>query len=121
MQRRYSVAIVSTVVVISWGYWVNQQPSIDCKVNKDVARYALIDADTLKRLSENVYGSGIYGDFYQEEIKYKKADTDLFLISEAYRLKASNLIIENQKCFTELEISEANKVIKFQKYLENLK
>lgn len=121
MQRRYSVAIVSVVVVISLGYWVNQQPSFDCKVNRDVARYELIDADTLERLSKNTYGSGIYGDFNQEEVKYKKTSTDLFLISQAYRLKASNLIIENQNCFTELEISEANKVIKFQKYLEDLK
>jgi hypothetical protein len=120
MRRRYSVALVSTVMIISWGYWVNQKPSFECKVNQDVASYTLEDANTLNNLSNNILGTEIYGDYNSNSDKYQKSSKELFLISEAYRLKASKLILDNQSCFSEIQIREAKKVINFQKYLSDL-
>jgi hypothetical protein len=107
-------------MIISWGYWVNQKPSFECKVNQDVASYTLEDANTLNNLSNNILGTEIYGDYNSNSDKYQKSSKELFLISEAYRLKASKLILDNQSCFSEIQIREAKKVINFQKYLSDL-
>lgn len=119
MRKKYLVALV--VTIIFGAYWVNQQPSFECKATQDVVEYGLKDADALSRLSSNFSGSDIYGDYSSNLDKYMKKTSDLLLLSEAYRLRASKSIIENQNCFNENEIREAKRVLDFQKYLAELK
>ena len=119
VRKKYLVALV--VAIIFGAYWVNQQPSFECKATQDVVEYGLKDADALSTLSSNLSGSNIYGDYYSNSDKYMKKTSDLLLLSEEYRLWASKSIIENQNCFNEKEIREAKKVLDFQKYLAELK
>ena len=119
VRKKYLVALV--VTIIFGAYWVNQQPNFECKATQDVVEYGLKDADALSTLSSNLSGSDIYGDYSSNLDKYMKKTSDLLLLSEAYRLRASKSIIENQNCFNEKEIREAKRVLDFQKYLAELK
>jgi hypothetical protein len=120
MRRRISIFLsVTALLAIGIIYAVNE-PSFECESQKDIANRDWDRASTAKSLSTDTYLRNIYADFQNpdSELKYKKSLLELRRIEHLYKMSASKRTLENQECFSETEIKNAQVEAKVQKSLE---
>lgn len=120
MRRRFFIFFsVTTLLAVGITYAINQ-PSLECVSQKDVAKLDWVKASTAKSLSTDIYLRNIYGDFQNldSDLKYKKSLYELKRIEHLYKISASKRTLENQECFSDTEINNAQKELKTQKSFE---
>ena len=120
MRRRvYIFLSVTALIAVGITYDINN-PNFECESKKDIAKWDWARASTAKSLSTDIYLRNKFGDFQNPdaELKYKKSLNELRRIEHLYKIAASKRTLENQECFSETEIKNAQVEEKVQKSLE---
>ena len=120
MRRRiYAFLSVTALLAVGITYAINQ-PSLECRSQKDLAKWDWDRASTAESLGTDPYLSAVFGDIQNpdSELKYKKSLYELRRIAHLYKISASKRILENQECFSETEIKNAQVQAQVQKSYE---
>ena len=117
--RFFILFSVTTLLAVGITYAISQ-PSLECVSQKDVAKSDWDKASTAKSLSTDIYLRNIYGDFQNSdsELKYEKSLYELRKIEHLATISASKRTLENQECFSDTEITNAQRELKVQKSFE---
>ena len=99
---------VIALFAVGMTYAVNQ-PSVECESQKEVAKWDWYRASTAESLANDQYLSAVFGDIQNpdSELKYEKSLYELRRIAHLSKISASKRTLENQECFSENEISNA--------------
>jgi hypothetical protein len=107
---------VIALFAVGMTYAVNQ-PSVECESQKEVAKLDWDRARSAESLANDQYLSAVFGDIQNpdSELKYEKSLYELRRIAHLYKISASKRTLENQECFSENEISNAQVELEVQK------
>jgi hypothetical protein len=99
---------VIALFAVGLTYAVNQ-PSVECESQKELAKWDWYRATSAESLANDQYLSALFGDIQNpdSELKYKNSLYELRRIAHLSKISASKRTLENQECFSENEISNA--------------
>ena len=121
MQRKYLLLIGVMALLIGGFIYSLNQPSLECRSSRVVTNEQWGRANTAESLSTEIYLRNIYGDFQNQdsELKYQKSLYELRKIVHLYKISASKRTLKNQECFSDTEITNAQRELKVQKSFED--
>jgi hypothetical protein len=119
--KRKCLTYISLIVLLTGGvtYAINQ-PSIECQTARDIANLNWDSANTAEKLSSDPFISEIFGGVQSPnwEYRYSKSILELRRVAHLYKLSAIKRTLENEECFSQTEIKNAQVQAKVQKSFE---
>jgi|688.fasta_scaffold762393_1 hypothetical protein len=120
MRRKYLIYI-SLVLTLAGGItYAISQPSIKCQSAREIANGSWNSADTAEQLTSDLFISEIFGGVQSPdwEYRYSKSLLELRRVAHLYKVYAIKWTLENQECFSETEIKNAQIQAQVQKSFE---
>lgn len=121
MRRKYFIYI-SLVLILAGGItYAISLPSIECQSARDIANENWNSANSAEQLSSDPFISEIFGGVQSPdwEYRYSKSLLELRRVAHLYKVSATKKTLENQECFSETEIKNAQVQAQVQKSYES--